>query len=46
MLNNYDSAELIEVGKAKDVILGSKPDDTPYDSDQDLRQVPLADEDE
>jgi hypothetical protein len=46
MRNNYNSAEISEIGKAQDVILGSKPDDIPYDSDQDLRQVPITDEDE
>jgi hypothetical protein len=46
MLNNYDGAELREIGKAQDVILGSKPDDIPFDSDTDLRQVPITDEDE
>lgn len=46
MRNNYDSAEINEVGKAQDVILGSKPDETPYDSDLDQRQVPITDEDE
>lgn len=46
MQNNYNSAELNEIGKAQDVILGSKPDDIPFDSDTDLRQVPITDEDE
>lgn len=46
MRNNYNSAELTEVGRAQDVILGSKPDEIPYDSDTDLRQVPITDEDE
>jgi len=46
MRNNYDSAEISEVGRAQDVIRGPKPDDNPYDSDQDQRQVPITDEDE
>ena len=37
---------IIKPRKAQDVILGSKPDDIPYDSDTDLRQVPITDEDE
>jgi hypothetical protein len=46
MTNNYDSAEINEIGRAQDVILGSKPDDVPYDSESDLRRVPDTDEDE
>lgn len=46
MRNNYDSAEINEVGRAQDVILGSKPFVTPYDSDEDQRQVPIEDDDE
>ena len=46
MRNNYNNAELTEVGRAQDVILGAKPDEIPYDSDTDLRQVPITDEDE
>jgi hypothetical protein len=46
MQNNYDNAEIREIGKAQDVILGSKPDDIPFDSDSDLRQLPITDEDE
>ena len=46
MRNNYESSEIREIGKAQDVILGAKPFEQPYDSDQDLRQQPIEDEDE
>jgi hypothetical protein len=46
MQNNYDNAEIREIGKAQDVILGGKSDELPLDSDTDLRWVPGSDEDE
>lgn len=46
MLNNYDSPQITEIGKAQDVILGAKPIEHPYDSVDDQRQQPLTDEDE
>lgn len=46
MRNNYSSAEINEIGKAQDVILGTKSDELRLDSDTDPRWIPIEDEDE
>ena len=46
MKNNYEISEVVEVGKAQDVILGDKIPVTPWDGDEDRRFLPMQDDEE
>ncbi len=46
MNNNYEIAEIVEIGKAHDVILGSSKDLLVFDDSpqEGLRETPVADD--
>lgn len=46
MNNNYEIAEIVEIGKAHDVILGSSKDVLLFDDSpqEGLRETPVADD--
>lgn len=46
MKNNYEESEVTEIGRAQDIILGSKILTTPYDGSDDLRFQVSQDDDE
>ena len=45
MKNNYETPEVAEIGRARDVIFGNKINTTPYESSVDLWFQPLQEDD-